>query len=328
MMELIKNPNPRGMIQEESTIQSSDTSNFIEANTQKVTLQHLKNDCIIPVFSKDNETTLSHYQFIQRANEVITSLFPEYTPKAPDIRVSHVVKGRVPSAIGKPAKELLEHEKTIYYERCAFLINLPNCKQIINGNELSLSIGGVRAYNQENLYSKKSLEKFKVFIGFQNRVCTNLCISTDGFSNELRISSIGELEDKMAQLFSNYNRDAHLKTMEQMNRYKLSEKQFAHLIGKLRMYPHLNKQEQMNVFPISLNDGQINTVVRDYYQCENFSREPNGEIGLWQLYNLFTEANKSSYIDSNLERNVNAYELVHNLSNSIEIGEANWFLHN
>ena len=166
-MELVINHNPDSMIQERSNIEVLNNSNFIEANTQKVSLQHLKNDCIIPVFSKDNETTLSHYQFIQKANEVVTSLFPGHIPKAPDIRVSHVVKGRTPSAIGKPAKELQEHEKTLYYERCAFLINLPNCKQVINGNELSLSIGGVRAYNQENLYSKKSLEKFKVFIGFR-----------------------------------------------------------------------------------------------------------------------------------------------------------------
>ena len=327
-MELIKNPNPRAMILDAPEVEKQNKSNFIEANTQKVTLEHLKNDCIIPVFSKDNETTLSHYQFIQKANEVVTSLFPEYSPSDPDIRISHVIKGRIPSAIGKPVKELLEHEKTIYYERCAFLIKLPSCKKLINGNELSLSIGGVRAYNQENLYSKKSLEKFKVFIGFQNKVCTNLCISTDGFSNDIRISSIYELEDKMAHLFSEYNRSEHLEIMEQMNRYHLSEEQFAHLIGKLRMFQHLHKDQQTGIFPILLNDGQINRVVKDYYQCSNFKRNADGNIGLWQLYNLFTEANKSSYIDNNFERNVSAYELVRELSNSIELGKSNWFLHN
>ena len=30
---------------------------FIEANTKAVTLSHLQNDCITPVFSKDNEVT-------------------------------------------------------------------------------------------------------------------------------------------------------------------------------------------------------------------------------------------------------------------------------
>ncbi len=28
--------------------------------------------------------------------------------------------------------------------------------------------------------SERNLEKFKVFIGFKNLVCTNLCISSDG----------------------------------------------------------------------------------------------------------------------------------------------------
>jgi hypothetical protein len=58
----------------------------------------------------------------------------------PDIRVSHVIKGRVPTAIGKPAKELLEHEKTIYYERCAFVIEVPEISEIINGNKLQIPV--------------------------------------------------------------------------------------------------------------------------------------------------------------------------------------------
>ena len=30
---------------------------FIEANTIEASLDHLRNDCIIPVFAKDNEST-------------------------------------------------------------------------------------------------------------------------------------------------------------------------------------------------------------------------------------------------------------------------------
>ena len=237
-----------------------------------------------------------------------------------------MIKGRVPSAVGKPAKELLPQEKTIYYERCAFLIELPSVRHMVNGNELNLSIGGVRSYNQENLYSKKSLEKFKVFIGFKNRVCTNLCISTDGFSNEIRIGSILGLEQQMEQLFSNYNAEKHLGMMERMSRYKLTEKQFAHFIGKLRMYQHMDKTEQRQVFPIALNDSQINNVVRDYYGCPNFGRSTDGSVNLWKMYNMFTEANKSSYINSNFERNVSVYGLVNNLGNSIQNSTSNWLL--
>ena len=242
-MELVINSSINDQVIEQSEVINK-SSGFIEANTQKVTLQHLKKDCIIPVFSKDNESTISHYQFINKAVEVVQEMFPDFSPKEPDIRVSHEIKGRIPSAIGKPAKDLLEEEKTLYYERCAFLIELHQAKEVVNGNTLTLSVGGVRSYNQENLYSKKSVEKFKIFIGYQNKVCTNLCISTDGFSNEVRISSVGELETNMTNLFSNYDRIKHLEMMEKMSKYFLNEKQFAHLIGKIRMYQHLEKEEQ------------------------------------------------------------------------------------
>ena len=324
-MELVINSSINDHVVEQSEVINK-SSGFIEANTQKVSLEHLKRDCIIPVFSKDNESTISHYQFINKVFEVVQEMFPDFSPKKPDIRVSHVVKGRVPSAIGKPASELLDDEKTLYYERCAFSIELHQAKEIVNGNTLTLSVGGVRSYSQENLYSKKSVEKFKIFIGYQNRVCTNLCVSTDGFSNEVRISSINELHTNMVNLFSNYDRIKHLGMMERMIKFHLNEEQFAHLIGKIRMYQHLEKDEQKSKGVILLNDGQINAVVKDYYTCPNFSRDENQNISLWNLYNLFTEANKSSYIDSNLERNVNAYEFINYIGNSLQNEQRNWFL--
>jgi len=313
------------IIDESDVIQKS-SSSFIEANTIKVDLKHLKEDCIIPVFSKDNESTISHFQFISKAYEVVKELFPDFSPKEPEIRVSHVIKGRAPSAIGKPAKELLEEEKTIYYERCAFLIELHQAKEVVNGNTLTLSVGGVRSYSQENLYNKKTLEKFKIFIGYQNKVCTNMCISSDGFTNEVRISSINELQSDMTKLFSSYDRIKHLGMMKRMSRFCLNEEQFAHLIGKIRMYQHLDREEQKSKQPFLLNDGQINSVVKDYYTCSNFSRDRDNNISLWNLYNLLTEANKSSYIDSNLERNVNAYEFTNFIANSLQNDQPNWFL--
>jgi len=327
-MELIANNNTQNMVLSHSEVTNSASSSFIEANTEIVSLEHLKNKCTIPVFAKDNETTISHFQFINETLEMIKFQFPNTNPKIPDIRVSHVVKGRVPTAIGKPAKELLEHEKTIYYERCAFVIEIPEYKQVINGNEISLCVGGVRAYNQENLYSKKSLEKFKMFVGFQNKVCTNLCISTDGFSNEIRIGSILDLNQNIQNLLSSYDKDTHLATMKRMSNYSLTENQFAHLVGKVRMYQHLDKTEQQNKFPIALNDSQINNVVKDYYNCLNFRRDESGDINLWNLYNLFTESNKSSYIDSNFERNVNCYEYVNHLVESVKTDTASWYLDN
>ena len=327
-MELVVNSPLQNQIIGGDEIVSNTNRNFIEANTKQVTLEHLKKDCIIPVFAKDNESTISHYQFVQKTREIAQDLFPEFQVAEPDIRISHLIKGRIPSAIGKPAKELLEHEKTLYYERCAFVMEIPEVVENINGNRLALTIGGVRAYNQENLFSKKSPEKFKVFIGFKNMVCTNLCISTDGLADQIKVTDVNQLSFAVEGLLQQYDREHHLGLMERMSRYLITEEQFAHFVGKLRMYQFMDKSEQKKLFPVSLNDGQINTVVKNYYSCPNFKRSDDGSINLWKLYNLFTEANKSSYIDNNFERSVNAYELTNNLVNSLQSGAENWFLHN
>ena len=137
---------------------------FIEANTKQVSLYHLKNDCITPVFSKDNEVTISHQSFIETVLGAAHRMFPQEVIDAPDIVVSHIIKGRIPEAIHKPVNQLLETDKTIYYERMAFCFEIPTIYEDVAGNRLNLSIGGVRAYNHENLYSKKTVEKFKVFI--------------------------------------------------------------------------------------------------------------------------------------------------------------------
>lgn len=327
MTLIANNPNIQ-IIDETEVVQLSTRRNFIEANTIKVGLDHLKNDCMIPVFAKDNESTISHFEFINNTRETIEDIVEFKGVLMPDIRVSHEIKGRIPTAIGKPAKELLESEKTIYYERMAFVFEIPEISETINGNKLSLTIGGVRSYNQENLFSKKSMEKFKIFIGFQNTVCTNLCISTDGFIDNLRISSVIELKTKIYELINTYDKKKHIKNLVRMNKFSLNQMQFAHLIGKMKLFPYLGKEEKQNLFPLTMNDSQMNIIVRDYHTDKYFSKSEDGTINFWKLYNLFTEANKSTYIDSNFERNVNAFEFINYLANSIENQSQNWFLHN
>lgn len=78
---------------------------------------------------------------------------------------------------------------------------------------------------------------------------------------------------------------------------------------------------------MTFNDGQFNTIARDYYQDESFCKNEYGNINLWNVYNLFTQANKSSYIDTFLERNLNAFEFNQGICNAIN-GDDNyqWFL--
>lgn len=315
------------VIPEEEIITKS-SKPFIEANTQEVSLFHLQNDCTIPVFSKDNECTIAHHEFINAVDNCVHNIFSGQRILKPEIRTSHIVKGRIPEAIGKPVKELTEQDKTIYYERMMFKIDVPSISETINGNNLSLTIGGVRAYNQENLYSKKSYEKFKVFVGFKNKVCTNLCVSSDGFVEELRASSIEELKSKVMELIGAYEMQNHLNSLKLLSDYSLTEKQFANFLGKCRMYNYLPKAEKKEVPALLLNDGQINLIAKGYYEDENFARNNDGSINLWNILNLLTGANKSSYIDTFLSRSLNSHELIQKLSNSIHSGEHFWYLHN
>jgi hypothetical protein len=301
---------------------------IIEANTIDVKLQHLKTDCTIPVFAKDNERTISHQEFIESVMEAIEAVFGRNTYLQPEIRVSHTIKGRTPDAIHKSANELMDHEKTIYYERMAFAIELQGFTKEIGGNELCLTIGGVRAYNQENLYNKKSLEHFKFFIGFKNMVCCNMCVSSDGFVDDLRVGTVYDLKSRMIQIIRNYKMEEHIEAMDRLTHLSINEQQFAQILGKCRLYQFLPKEKKRNIPALIFNDTQVNTVAKDYFLDESFARNANGDIDLWKMYNLFTGANKSSYIDLFLQRGLNAFELAEGIGEALvdEHSDFRWFI--
>jgi hypothetical protein len=243
------------------------------------------------------------------------------------VRLSHEVRGRVPEARNKPAKELLEHEKTIHYERMDFVIDIPSIQDDVDGNLLSLSVGGVKNYCDENLSNKKGVdEHFKVFIGFKNTVCCNMCVWSDGVIGNLRVRSGEQLFAAIRTLFESFSATLQLEAMRKLTAYSLTEKEFAQVIGRCRMYPHLPSNVKAGITPLLLSETQLSSVVRDYYKDSSFCRDDNGNINLWKLYNLFTSATKSSYIDSYLERTVNAYSFVDDVRDALEGKVQNWFL--
>ncbi|MDC7183912.1 DUF3871 family protein, partial [Bacteroides cellulosilyticus] len=75
-----------------------------------------------------------------------------------------------------------------------------------------------------------------------------------------------------------------------------------------------------------LTDSQINNVAKSYIQDENFSSLGN-DLSMWKFYNLLTGSNKSSYIDSFLDRAYNATELVTGIAAALHGDERyQWFL--
>ena len=315
------------VIPRETERTDSNSKSFIEANTIETSIEEVRDHHIIPVFVKDNETLISHADFIESAASLAADIFPGERILKPNIRVSHPIKGRIPESKDKPANQLMEFEKTLFYERMAFVIEIPSIQTVIDGNTLSLTIGGVKAFNQDNLYSRSTCDQhFKIFIGFQNKVCTNLCVWTDGYYNDVKVKSVGQLKSAIRILLEGYNKNFHLHHLNKLTEYSITEKQFAQLVGRCRMYNHLPNDMKTDIPPILFGDQQMSSVVKDFYKDDSFCRDDRGNINLWRLYNLFTGSNKSSYIDSFLDRSVNAYNFTEQIRWALEGKGNNWYL--
>jgi hypothetical protein len=300
---------------------------FIQANTISSTLIEMRTQHLIPVFAKDNEPLISGADFVAATADTVADMFHGETILKPAVRLSHPIKGRVPDAKDKPASQLEEWEKTVYYERMAFIIEIPTITDIVNGNRLNLTIGGIKAYNLDNLYNRKGAdEHFKIFIGFQNKVCLNMCVWSDGAMMDLKVTSKGQLMACIRSLIQNYNQSHHLFHLKELCNYSLTEQQFAQLVGRTRMYQYLPGTMKKDIPQLLFGDTQIGNMVRDYYKDDSFCRMDDGTLNLWRLYNLFTSVNKSTYIDQFLERGVNAFSFAYNIKSALQNQTFNWYL--
>lgn len=221
----------------EGFIDQDNHPNFIESNTKAVTIEEL-NRCIVPTFS-DNSLTIAHQQFIDVVREAASNVFGELTET--ECRASHPIIGRIPTALHKKANELREDEKTLFYQRLAWCCHIKDLTREINRQTIYLCIGGVRAYNEDKLYAKKSPEKFKVFVGWQVRVCSNLMLTCDGYSGVIECMSELDLLEKATQLFKQFEpkKEESLALLENLSRTTITEQQFCQIIGRLRLYQAL-----------------------------------------------------------------------------------------
>src|SRR5690606_29983132 len=102
----------------------------------------------------------------------------------------------------------------------------------------------------------------------------------------------------------------HLSKMRAFTIQELTEHQIAQLIGKCRLYQHLPVMSKRAIPPLQIGDSQVSAIAKGYYQDKAFACNTEGRISLWNIYNLLTGANKSSYIDTFLDRATGATEFV------------------
>lgn len=305
----------------------ADARTFIEANTTAISLREVKEQHIIPVFVKDNTPVISQAEFVETTLNAVKENYYSEQISNPVIRVSHEVKGRIPDAKDKPAHLLQDHEKTIYYDRMAFIIEIPTIQDVVDGSQLTLIVGGVKAHNMDNLYSRIVCDQhFKIFVGFQNKVCTNMCVWSDGYVGDVKVKNVDQLYACITTLLRRYNEGFHLFHLKQLCNYSITEQQFAQLVGRCRMYNHLPIEVRRDIPQLLFTDTTMGAVVKDYYRDASFCRGADGTINLWRFYNLLTCANKSSYIDAFVDRSVNAYNFVEQVRYGLENKCSCWYM--
>ena len=100
----------------------------------------------------------------------------------------------------------------------------------------------------------------------------------------------------------------------------------ADIFWKMRLYQCLPTGYQKALPRMLLTDTQINSVAKAYINDENFGSFGN-ELNMWKFYNLLTGANKSSYIDSFLDRSLNATEMALGINSALHGDERyKWFI--
>ena len=300
--------------------------NFLEANTNAITLEELAEQCVVPTWA-NQELTISHQDFINTVHDAALNVFAGETINNPEIRVSHIVRGRIPSALGKRSSELLDSEKTQFYQRLAFAFTIPSLHECIDGQRLELCIGGVRNYSDLNLYrTNRGTEKFSIFIGWRVNLCSNQVLTGDGVRLNIEVMSLHDLYKAVLDLFYNFNLEKDIQLLQSLTQTRLTESQFAQIVGRMRLYQALPSYLQREIPKLLITDSQINNVCRDYYNNPNFGHK-NNTISLFDFHNLLTQANKSSYCDSYVQRGVNATEVTIGISRALQgDSEYSWFL--
>jgi len=299
---------------------------FLDANTNAITMEELTNSCVVPTWG-NQELTISHQDFVSCVYGAAKDYYHGECFGTPELRVSHIVRGRIPSALGKRASELLECEKTQFYQRMAFAFTIPSLFETLQGEKLELCVGGCRNYSDLNLYRQtKGAEKFSIFVGWRMKICSNQILSGNGVKLSFEVMSLRDIYKTAMDLFSAFipSRDLHL--LQTLSNTYLSESRFAQVIGRFRMYQALPNNVQRGIPKLLITDSQINSVCREFYHNETFGVKDN-QISMFDFHNLLTQSNKSSYIDSYISRAVNATEVATGINNALHGDEKySWFI--
>ncbi len=304
---------------------------FIEANTSEVSLSDLKTLCIIPTFGMTNELTLSHQEIAESICAAAVEKFGENNVSDMVFRVSHPISGRTPNAIHKKANELLDNEKTLFYQRIAACLTVKSKSRSLCGEDTDFNVGFIRSYHTTNLYGSKTPEKITLFCGTAVRVCSNLCLTLNGLRDNIECMTGADVYQNASELLDSYqaNSEQDMERLEGLSSTRITISQFCRLIGRLRLYQALSTQEQHKLPEILLGDALCNEATRLFVSSRWGLKDGQDSINCFEMLQCFNEACKQSYIHNFLPKNVNCTELCLNVQKVLEGDGENpysWFL--
>ncbi len=218
-----------------------------------------------------------------------------------------------------------------YYDKIAFLIEVPSVHYKIGKHEISLSIGCLHAYpdHPNALSFVRNTGLFQLLVGFNVYVCTNLHYSTEGIQFEVKAETVKELEQEVHRLIGAFDLE---KSRKELENWKSTSAPFSNVEALLmrmrrrssRRLPQdfLNRNPERSVQLDALNvlrqrhpltPEQIAQMREAAVNDPNFSRESRDRISLWHLYNLITEVLKDAPFGKFLKDHEWAYRFVQGL---------------
>lgn len=222
------------------------TPAFIESNSQAITLEELETKCIVPCFAT-NELTLSHQEIAKNLYSAAALVYGQENLGPLEFRVSHPISGRVgKSALSKDIDQLLDSEKSLWFQRIACCFKVKSMTNTICGQETNLCIGFIRSYHTTNLYSGKSAERISLYCGTRVKLCSNMCLTLSGLRENLQCLTGMDVKEHAHRLLESYSAHADEDTqmLENLSSTFITPSEFSHLIGRLRYYMALSTNEQ------------------------------------------------------------------------------------
>ena len=136
-----------------------------------------------------------------------------------------------------------------------------------------------------------------------------MCVFTDGYKDDIKVMSTKELFRATLELLNNFNTAKNIHLLQTLGNSYLTEHQFCQLLGRMKLYQSLPQSYQKDIPRMLFTDTQVNNVARAYINDENFG-SLGSDLSMWEFFNLLTGACKNSYIDTFLDRAVNATEIA------------------